>query len=444
MPARAPTKLFVPNARQIPRAPGTVVACHKRRGERVEAEEALFEIRFADVDAEVLAPLAGRIVGLHVAAGDTVSVGWPLADISSDEGQDAAPPSSPFAALMLAHAPLVIALALGSVAFVWPLLWLVVVLAGSLLLVGIERTWVSGLRVQPAEAVLLPLRVLASSGRWLRGRVSQPAPLAGTGRFVGWLGVAILGTGAVGGLLWLISHGADGLVAAMRLADFAHALRVFAFLACVSLIRVGLSAPARKAYLTRALSGIPDAGLAAGIAIALVWVALCAVVLPRDTWWPASSLRAALSSMPVGLRDTAREWEQSLAETEARAVVSCAAQRGFGGWLPPTGILGPDGSVAVAVNFDRANPPDNQSLAVLMLALQNQLAPNVSVIIIHTDRPRARIRYEPIPAASPIAEAGQLAGRVAMNAHANAHLAALRSTPEQDVKVALRCSAVAF
>jgi pyruvate/2-oxoglutarate dehydrogenase complex dihydrolipoamide acyltransferase (E2) component len=443
MPVRTPTKVFVPNTQQIPRTPGTVVACHKRRGERVEAEEALFEIRFADVDAEVLAPLTGTLVGLHVAAGDTVSVGWPLADISTGERLDASP-SDPLAARLLAHAPFAIALALSAVALIWPLLWLAVVLAGSFLFVGIERTWVRGLRPEPAEAVLFPLRVLASSGRWLRERFSQPAPLAGTVRFAGWLGVAIVGTGAVGGLVWLTSHGGGGVVAAMRLADFAHAFRIFAFLACVSLIRVGLSAPARRAYLARALSGIPGAGLAAAVTLALIWVVLCAMVLPRDSWWPASNLRTALNSMPVGLRDTAREWERSLAETEARAVVECAAQRGFGGWLPPTGLLGPDGTVAVAVNFDRAAPPNDRSLAVLMLALQNQLAPNTAVIIVHTDKPRARIRYGPIPTTSPITEAGVVADRVTPSARTDAHLAALRSMPEQDVKVALRCSAVAF
>jgi Biotin-requiring enzyme len=443
MPARASTKVFVPSTRQIPGTPGTVVACHKRRGEQVEAEEALFEIRFADVDAEVLAPLAGTLVGLHVATGDTVSVGWPLADIASYADGKASLPTGSFASSLIARAPLVIAVAVGAPALIWPF-WLVVVIIGSLLLVGIERTWVPARRLEPADVFTLPLGVVAGAGGWIRGRLSQPAPLAETVRFAGWLVVAIVGTAAVGGALWLASDGTNGLVAAMRLADFGYALRVFAFLASISLIRRGLSVAARKAYLVRMLSGVPAAALAGATLVALVWALLCAVVLPRDAWWPAPNLHEAVSSMPVGLRNTVHEWERSLAETEARAVVNCAAERGRGGWLPPTGLLRADGTVAVSVNFDRASPPDDRSLAVLMLALQNQLAPNVSIVIMHTGKPRARIRYELIPTTRPITEIDLLADRVTLGLHTKAHLAAVRSISEPDINVALRCSAVAF
>jgi hypothetical protein len=443
VPPTIPTKVFVPDTPQIPKSPGTIVACHKRRGEQIDTEEILFEIRFADVDVEILAPVTGTLVGLHVATGDTVSVGWPLADIATGAGGKAALPASPFAAFLIARAPLLIAVGLGAPALIWPL-WLAVVIIGSLLLVGIERTWVPRHRPEPADAFMFPIGVVAGAGGWIRGRLSQPAPLAGTVRFAGWLLVAIVGTAAAGGVLWLVSHGTEGLVAAMRLADFGHALRIFAFLACVSLLRRGLSVPARTTYLARVLSEVPAAALAGAVLVALAWALLCAIVLPRDTWWPASNLSAAVNSMPVGIRATAREWERSLAEVEARAVVNCTAQRGRGGWLPPTGLLRADGTVAVSVNFDRASPPDNRSLAVLMLALQNQLAPNVSVVILHTGKPRARLRYELIPTTRPIAEVGLLADRVTPDLHTEAHLDAVRTISEPDIDVALRCSAVVF
>jgi pyruvate/2-oxoglutarate dehydrogenase complex dihydrolipoamide acyltransferase (E2) component len=443
VPPTTPTKVFVPNTPGIPNAPGTVVACHKRRGDPIDAEEMLFEIRYADLDAEVLAPVTGTLIELHVATGDTVSVGWPLAAIAAEAEGNASWTPARFARALVERAPFVIAIALSAPALLWPA-WLAVVLIGSLLLVGIERTWTPGRHLEPADVFMLPLGVAVGAGRWIRERASQLAPLAGILPLMVWLAVAITGTAIVGGALWLISYGADGLAAAIRLAEFGHAARMFAFLASLSFIRRGLSVPARKAYLSRELSNVPTAALTGATLVALTWAIMCAVAIPRDAWWPASNLDAAASSMPLGLRSTVREWKRSLAETEARAVVNCAAQRGLGGWLPPVALLRPDNSVAVAVNYDRASPPDDRSLAVLMLALQNQLSPNASVVVIHTTKPRARLRFELFPTGSPVTEVGPITERVAPNRQADAHLRAVKSVPEHDIKVALRCSAVAF
>jgi hypothetical protein len=441
--ARIPTKVFVPNTPGIPNAPGTIVACHKRRGEPIDAEEALFEIRYADLDAEVLAPVPGTIVELHVATGDTVSVGWPLADIATGQDGAASLPALRLSRSLIDRAPLWIAVALSAPALVWPW-WLVVVLIGSLLLAGLERAWTPGQRLRPADALLLPLGVAVSAGGWIRERLSQPAPLAGIMPFLGWLAVAIVGVATAGAALRLISHGTSGLVAAMRLANFGYAMNVFAFLAGVSFMRRSLSVPKRKAYLTHLLAEMPAAVLAAAALAALIWTLLCAVALPRNAWWPASNLDDAVSAMPAGLRSTVQEWKRSLAETEARAVVDCLAERGQGGWLPPTGLLTADGAVAVSVDPDRASRPNDRSLAILMLALQNQLSPNVSVVVIHTSSPRARLRFELLHTNSPITNGMLLADRVTPTQHANAHLTTVRSMPEQDVNLALRCSAVAF
>jgi glyoxylase-like metal-dependent hydrolase (beta-lactamase superfamily II) len=54
---------------------GTVLEWHKQEGEQVGADETLVEISTDKVDAEVPAPIAGTVVKLHAAEGDTVGVG---------------------------------------------------------------------------------------------------------------------------------------------------------------------------------------------------------------------------------------------------------------------------------------------------------------------------------------------------------------------------------
>ncbi len=444
MATGVPIRVFVPNPGLVPGAQGTIALCHKRPGDKVAAEDALFDIEFDEIDAAVLAPVTGTLVGVHVDTGDKVTTGRLLAEIAADGDQETLGAESPASAYVLAQSPLLIALALGAMALVWPLFWLALVLVGSLILVGVERTWIHGRQLEPADLIVFPARAIASSAKWLRGRLSQPAPLSGTVRYARWLGLALLGTAAVGGVSWMIARGGEGLVAAMRLAVLAHALRIFAFLTCVSLVRRGLSMPARKIHLERALSSVPGSGLTAAPLFTIGLVTLCAVLLPRDAWWPAANFRGAVNSLPTGLRDTIHGWQQSLAETESRAVVECTAKHGLGGWLPPTSLLLPDGTLAVSLNFDRRSPPSDRSLAVLMLALQNQLAPTVKVVVIHTVKPKARIRYELVESATPTTDITAVTDRVTPSTHSDTHLAAVRLLSTDDLIVALRCSAAAF
>jgi 2-oxoglutarate decarboxylase len=70
---------------------GTVLEWHKQVGDTIEADEVLVEISTDKVDAEVPSPRGGTIARLLVAEGDTVSVGQPLAEISTNGG---APPAA--------------------------------------------------------------------------------------------------------------------------------------------------------------------------------------------------------------------------------------------------------------------------------------------------------------------------------------------------------------
>ena len=68
---------------------GTILEWHKAPGDAVGADETIVEISTDKVDAEVAAPVAGTIVAIHGAEGDTIAVGALLAEIAP--GDAAAP-----------------------------------------------------------------------------------------------------------------------------------------------------------------------------------------------------------------------------------------------------------------------------------------------------------------------------------------------------------------
>ena len=54
---------------------GTILEWHRQEGEEISADETLVEISTDKVDAEVPAPVSGKVVKLYAAEGDTVRCG---------------------------------------------------------------------------------------------------------------------------------------------------------------------------------------------------------------------------------------------------------------------------------------------------------------------------------------------------------------------------------
>ena len=67
---------------------GTVLSWFKQEGEEIAADEPLVEISTDKIDAEVPSPGAGTLVKLHVAEGDTVTVGQVLAEIAPTQRRE--------------------------------------------------------------------------------------------------------------------------------------------------------------------------------------------------------------------------------------------------------------------------------------------------------------------------------------------------------------------
>ncbi len=72
---------------------GTITKWFKQVGEKIDADEPLFEVSTDKVDSEVPAPEAGFVTEIVVQEGETVPVGARLAVISADANAAAAPPA---------------------------------------------------------------------------------------------------------------------------------------------------------------------------------------------------------------------------------------------------------------------------------------------------------------------------------------------------------------
>ena len=78
---------------------GTVAKWLKQVGETVRQGEGLVEVTTDKVDAEVPAPMSGRLLKILANTGDTIAVGSPLAELSVGDGDGAsAQAAAPLAA----------------------------------------------------------------------------------------------------------------------------------------------------------------------------------------------------------------------------------------------------------------------------------------------------------------------------------------------------------
>ncbi|KAL1960131.1 hypothetical protein VTO42DRAFT_303 [Malbranchea cinnamomea] len=76
---------------------GTLTTIHKQVGDRVEADEELASIETDKIDVAVNAPATGRVVEIHVAENDTVTVGQKIATMETGDeaGKEPEPAPSP-------------------------------------------------------------------------------------------------------------------------------------------------------------------------------------------------------------------------------------------------------------------------------------------------------------------------------------------------------------
>ena len=129
-----------------------------------------------------------------------------------------------------------------------------------------------------ADVVVVPTRV---AGRMLLGAINPLNWLKVLLGALAALTVGALAAAVLAALQWLVAHGTDGILAAMRMGAWAHALTYGAFAACVLLLRgAGRTADRRANALHRVTRRIPEVAVVALTAFIVIAFASIAIAGP--------------------------------------------------------------------------------------------------------------------------------------------------------------------
>lgn len=437
----AATQVFVPRIFDTPDTRGIVVKAYKAEGEFIAADEPLIDLRSHDVDGEIVAPFAATIVRLHTLHGDTVSAGTLLADLRAHVPEPPRGVPGKARTRLAGFAPLMAALLVASPALVLPLVWLALVPV-ALLVLAVARDVLTrragGLGLAPLT--LVP-RLFVQFVRWLRRSIADlTPPLAGATRLLVGLALAVFIPAVIGGALWRVEHGEEGINAAARIAIADHAFRVFAFLTCFWLVRRFWRQADRAKALEKAVRPVPTPLFVPAYAAILACTAACTVMLPSSTWAPLANFRAAADLLPVDGTEWVLRTRAAWAQNEAVAMNRCLANAGRGKWRSPTVTVRADGSMLASFPAQPGVRPGDRSVATLLLAAQNQLEPHALTVVVHMGG-NARLRFDTVATREPTTEVDALLGRAQATSAAAERFAGLHAIKPTDVDVALRCSA---
>ncbi|MGH9231469.1 MAG: hypothetical protein ACRD07_22545, partial [Acidimicrobiales bacterium] len=270
----------------------------------------------------------------------------------------------------------VLALAGASGALIVPWPWLIAV-GASCVVIGALRSVAGQRRSVVSGMVALPVRAARRVARLLRPRSLARLPVI-TVRTV--LAAVVL-PAAVAAIVWAVDHGADGVVAAARLAAWESGLRVLAAVLCLMMLAgVGDTRARRAAQLRRATASWPDVGVVtlAGGALALA-VAVVAVA-PRVSGGILTG-HDGLAWVPPRLRPAVDGVRDDVVAAELRALRSCLTDHQDMAWSIDYTADNPSGAPDVArLSLARGNEPGAGALVTAALAADNQLAPWVEVV----------------------------------------------------------------
>ena len=417
------TQVFVPRIFETPDARGVVVGRPMQEGEYVDAREPILRVQSRGVDGAILAPAGGEIVRLHVAEGDAVFAGSLVAELrlGAPKPESESPrsvESRQLAPQGAARARAAVAAALAATGLAWPVFTL------ALLAVAAGALAAMKLAAQPSGRAGSALSLFA----------------AGVVRLVWFALLAALAAGLLGGMAWLLTDGIAGVPAAARIAAFELGPRVLAFALVFRLVRAWLESSPQAEQLRALAAGLSLAAAGLGAAVILLWLSVCAFVLPHGTWSPAGSFQAATAVLGDDATRSVRDAQVDWVRYEVSSVQDCLVEKRRGGWnYPDVEHREDSGSIVVSVYAaDRASPGP-QSVAALVLALQNQLEPHRVVVAIHP-RDGELVYFRTRASVRPRTSVADVLGNDVTGAAAEA----ISAAQDRDVRFALECSAVAF
>ena len=428
MAGGAVTQVFVPRIFETPDARGVVIGQVKSEGDWVEAEEVFLEVRSRGVNGKILAPSAGKLVRLHVGDGDVVTAGSLVAELQAGEPgrKNLAPdrePARTVSPATAARAQIVATVAASAIALVWPMLALLV-LAFAAGAKAIEKL---------------------AKGPIGRFGAAVSMFMGGVVRLFWFALLAVTAAGIVGGAAWGVTHGVAGLPAGARLAAFEWGPRLLAFAVAYRLVRPWLAAGPRAEQLRALADDLSAPAAAAGLAAVVAWLSVCALVLPRTTWFPAGSFESVAEGvLPDDAARSVRRLHADWVAAEARAVHRCLRDKAHGRW-GRTKVSSPPGEPLV-VSMYALGDTQASSVATLVLALQNQLEPHRVTLAIHP-RERSLLLFDTLARVRPQTDIAQVLPTTADDVPGltpGARQEAIDSVDESDVNVALKCSAAAW
>ena len=186
---------------------------------------------------------------------------------------------------------------------------------------------------------------------------------------------------AVAAAVWVVEHGADGVVAAARLAAWQSGARVLAAVLCLMMLAgVGETRTRRATRLRRAIASWPDAGVVALAAGALALALAVVAVGPRTSGGILTG-HDGVAWVPAPLRPAVDGVRDDVVTAELRAVRSCLSRHQGWAWSVAYTADNPMDDADIArLSVGRGDTPGPSALVTAALAADNQLAPWVEVV----------------------------------------------------------------
>jgi hypothetical protein len=270
----------------------------------------------------------------------------------------------------------VLALAAASGALIAPWPWLLTV-TGSCIVAGAARSVAARRGSVTLGIGALPARAARRVGRLVRPSSLARLPVITVKTIL----VALVLPAAVAAAVWVVERGADGMVAAARLAAWQSGLRVLAAVLCLTMLAgVGDTRARRAAQLRRATASWPDAGVVALAAGALALALAVVAVGPRVSGGILTG-HDGLAWVPAPLRPTADGVRDDVVTAELQALRSCLSRQQGRDWSVGYTSGNPANDPDVArLSLGAAGSPVPSALVTAALAADNQLAPWVEMV----------------------------------------------------------------
>jgi hypothetical protein len=270
----------------------------------------------------------------------------------------------------------VLALAGASGALIAPWPWLLAV-TGVCIIVGAARS-VAARRGSPTLGIVaLPGLVARRAARLLRPRSLARLPVI----IVRIILAALVLPAAVAAAVWVVERGAEGAVAAARLAAWQSGLRVLAAVLCLMMLAgVGETRTRRAARLRRATAWWPDTAVVALAAGALALALAVVAVGPRVSGGILTG-DDGLAWVPAPLRPVADGVRDDVVAAELRTLRSCLSRHQGWDWSAGyTADNSADQPDVASLWLGGGDSPGPSALVTAALAADNQLAPWVEMV----------------------------------------------------------------